>query len=78
MKRKATPRAEQENTGKEFTKPKAKARIIPNSNNSNSNSNTKPSEIKRRKVENSVESKDQEIDISKDNVTIFLSNLEYR
>lgn len=79
VKRKVT-RTEQESIGGESTKPNAKAKKSRNSHsNSNSNSNDSNStEIKRRKIEKPVETKVEEVDTSKDNVTIFLSNLEYR
>ncbi len=76
VKRKVT-KAEQE---RESPKPNAKAKRNTNSIHSNSNSNDSNStEIKRRKVEkSSTENKVDEVDTSKDDVTIFLSNLEYR
>lgn len=42
------------------------------------NPKSDPVETKRRKVETPTESKADEVDTSKDDVTIFLSNLEYR
>lgn len=72
----------QESADGEPTKRNAKAKKITNSH-SNSNSNDSNStEIKRRKFEKPVEKpteiKVEEVDTSKDDVTIFLSNLEYR
>lgn len=65
--------------GASVTKSNAKAKKNSTNSHSNSNSNDSNStEIKRRKVEKPVESKVEEIDTSKDDVTIFLSNLDYR
>lgn len=77
VKRKVTA-THQESTADESKKSKVKAKKSTNSHTNSNSNDSNPTVIKKRKVEKPEESKAEEVDTSKDNVTIFLSNLEFR
>lgn len=79
LKRKATRTDKPTVSGESVAIPNAKTKTGKHSLQSSDSNDSNATETKRRKAEKLVENKvDDVVDTSKDDVTIFVSNLDYR